>query len=123
MKWYIKAIKKYAVFGGRASRKEFWYFVLFNIFAYYLLWYVDIFIGWPESREVGYVGVLGTIFTLAILIPTVAVSVRRLHDTNRNGWWFLLGLAPFVSIVFLFFMVQDGQMGENKYGLNPQATS
>ena len=123
MKWYVEVLKKYAVFSGRASRKEFWYFVLLNILAYYLLWIVDVVIGWPDSREEGYIGVLGSIFTVAILIPTVAVSVRRLHDTNRSGWWFLLGLIPLIGIIFLVFMVQDSQSGENQYGPNPKATA
>lgn len=123
MKWYIKALTKYAVFGGRASRKELWYFVLLNILAYYLLWIVDIAIGWPDSRKEGYIGVLGSIFTLLILIPTVAVSVRRLHDTNRSGWWFLLGLIPFIGVVFLVFMVQNSHSGTNQYGPNPKATA
>lgn len=117
---YFKALKNYAVLGGRSTRKEFWYFVLFNLVAYYILWNVDIIIDFPASKEKGYVGMLGSIFTFAILIPTVAVSVRRLHDTTRSGWWVFLGLIPFISIIFLVFMVQDSQSGENQYGPNPK---
>lgn len=123
MKCYLGALKKYAVFGGRSTRKEFWCFVLLNLVAYYLLWIVDVSIDFPASKEKGYVGMLGSTFTLAIIIPTVAVSVRRLHDTNRSGWWFLLGLIPFISIVFLVFMLQDSQSSENQYGPNPKLTA
>lgn len=123
MNSYFKALKNYAVFGGRSTRKEFWYFVLFNLVAYYILWNVDIIIDFPASKEKGYVGMLGSVFTLAILIPTVAVSVRRLHDTNRSGWWFFLGLIPFISIIFLVFMVQDSQSGENQYGPNTKVAA
>jgi len=67
-------------------------------------------------------GLLGGIYTLAILIPGIAVSVRRLHDTDRSGWWLLIGLIPLIgAIVLLVFMVQDGKLGQNKFGSNPKA--
>jgi len=121
MKSYINAIRKYAVFSGRATRKEFWSFVLLNFVFYYLSWTADIFIGWPQSREPGYMGVVATTFTLAIIIPTLATSVRRLHDTNRGGWWVLVGLIPIVSIVYLVFMMLPSQSGTNQFDSIPEA--
>ena len=85
MNWYLDVLKKYAVFSGRARRKEYWFFVLFNIVISLVLGLIDGVIG-SASAETG-VGLLGGIYALAILIPTIAVAVRRLHDTGRSGWW------------------------------------
>jgi|SRR5271169_83022 len=101
MNWYIEVIKKYAVFGGRARRKEYWMFVLFNL----LISIAIAFIRMP---------MLGAIYNLAVFIPGIAVAVRRMHDTNRSGWWILL---PIVNLVFLCL---DSQPGENEYGPNPK---
>lgn len=90
MSWYLEVLKKYAVFGGRARRKEYWYFVLFNSLIAIVLAIIDSVTG-SFSAEVG-MGVLGGIYTLGVLIPGIAVMVRRLHDTNRSGWWLLIGL-------------------------------
>ena len=66
--------------------------------------------------------VLGSLYGLAVLIPSIAVSVRRLHDTNRSGWWLLIALVPLIgAIVLLVFMAQDSQPGKNQYGSNPKA--
>ena len=109
MYWYINALtKKYFCFTGRARREEFWMFVLFNLLASILAGMVD--------------GILGTAFlgvTYAVLtiIPGVAVSVRRLHDTNRTGWWYLILLLPLIGlIVFLIFAILEGTSGDNDYG-------
>lgn len=114
MNWYIKAWKKYAVFSGRAGREEYWYFVLFNILANILL----TIIAGVVSAEVGF-GLLG-LYALAVLIPGLAVSIRRLHDTNRSGWWLLVSLIPVIGpFVLLFFMLQGSQPDENQYGAIP----
>jgi uncharacterized membrane protein YhaH (DUF805 family) len=118
MNWYLEVLKKYAVFNGRARRKEYWYFALFNIIISMALAVMDSIIG-SFSAEAG-IGLLGGLYILAVLIPGIAVSVRRLHDTDRNGWWLFIGLIPLVGIVFLVFMVQDGKPGENQYGSNPK---
>ena len=119
MNWYLEVLRKYAVFGGRARRKEYWYFVLFNIIISIVLAVVDRVTG-TFSQEAG-MGLLGGIYTLAVLIPGIAVSVRRLHDTNRSGWWILIALIPLIgAIVLLFFMVQDSEPGVNQYGANPK---
>jgi uncharacterized membrane protein YhaH (DUF805 family) len=84
MTWYLEVLKKYAVFKGRARRKEYWYFVLFNTLITIVLGIIDGVTG-LVSAEAG-IGLLSGLYTLAVLIPSIAVSVRRLHDTNRSGW-------------------------------------
>ena len=114
MNWYLDVLKKYAVFNGRARRKEYWMFFLFNIIIAVVLGFVEGLVGGP--------GVVGALYGLAVLIPGIAVGVRRLHDTNRTGWWLLIGLIPLIgAIVLLIFFVQDSQAGENQYGPNPKA--
>lgn len=122
MNWYIEAFKKYAVFSGRSRRKEYWFFVLFNIIVALILGFIDGLAG-TFSPESG-VGVLGGLYTLVALVPGIAVSVRRLHDTNRSGWWMLIGLIPIVGAIVLFvFFVQEGDAGHNQYGPNPKGTA
>ncbi len=119
MNWYLEVLKKYAVFSGRARRKEYWFFVLFNIIISIVLAVIDGVTG-SFSAEAG-MGLLGGIYTLAVLIPGIAVSVRRLHDTERSGWWLLIALVPLIgAIVLLVFMVQDSKPGQNQYGANPK---
>ena len=119
MNWYLEALKKYAVFSGRARRKEYWYFFLFNLLISIVLAVIDSMIGIFDA-EAG-IGLLGGIYGLAVLIPGLAVSVRRLHDTDRSGWWLLIVLIPLIgAIVILVFMVQDSKLGENQYGSNPK---
>lgn len=112
MEWYIGVLKKYAVFQGRARRQEFWMFTLINFIISLILSSIDYMLG---------TGVLGGIYALAVLIPTIAVTVRRLHDTGRSGWWILIFLVPVVGfIILLVFMVLDSQPGDNEYGPNPK---
>ncbi len=119
MNWYLEVLKNYAVFGGRARRKEYWYFVLFNIIIAAVLSAIDGATG-TFSPEAGF-GLLGGIYILAVFIPGIAVSVRRLHDTNRSGWWLLFGLIPLIGdIVLLVFMLQNSKPGENRFGSNPK---
>ncbi len=119
MNWYLEVLKKYAVFSGRARRKEYWFFVLFNIIISIVLAVIDGVTG-SFSAEAG-MGLLGGIYTLAVLIPGIAVSVRRLHDTERSGWWLLIALVPLIgAIVLLVFMAQDSKPGQNQYGANPK---
>jgi uncharacterized membrane protein YhaH (DUF805 family) len=120
MHWYLDVLKKYAVFHGRARRKEYWFFGLWNILITMALAVVDEIIG-SVSAEAD-IGLLSGLYTLGVLIPGIAVSVRRLHDTDRTGWWLLIYLIPVIgALVFLVFMVQDGKPGENHYGPNPKA--
>jgi uncharacterized membrane protein YhaH (DUF805 family) len=119
MQWYLEVLKKYAQFSGRARRKEYWYFVLFNMIFSIVLAMVDNLTGTlnPESG----VGLLSGIYSLAVLIPSIAVAFRRLHDTGRSAWWLLIGLIPLIGwIVLIVFLVQDSQEGENEYGVSPK---
>ena len=119
MSWYLEVLKKYAVFNGRARRKEYWYFVLFNIIISIVLTGIDGVTG-SLSAQTG-MGLLSGIYSLAILIPSIAVSVRRLHDTDRSGWWLLIVLVPLIgAIVLLVFAVQDSKPGANQFGENPK---
>jgi len=102
MKYYIDAItKKYATFDGRANRTEFWMFVLFNVIIYIVLAVVENLIGLKFSSGTG---ILSTLYLLALLVPSIAIAVRRLHDIGKSGWWLLIGLVPFVGgIILLVF--------------------
>ena len=120
MNWYIGVLKKYAVFSGRARRKEYWFFVLFNIIIAFVLGFIDGLMG-NVHAESG-MGLLGGLYALAVLLPGIGVSVRRLHDTGRTGWWLLLAFVPLVgALVLLVFMVLDGESGPNEYGPDPKA--
>ena len=113
MNWYLEVLKKYAVFSGRARRKEYWMFVLCNVIITAVLEAFHGFDGSPHMIE--------SLYSLAVLLPSIAVSVRRLHDTGRNGWWLLIGLIPLLgALVLLIFMIQDSKPGENQYGPNPK---
>jgi uncharacterized membrane protein YhaH (DUF805 family) len=121
MSWYVEVLKKYAVFEGRARRKEYWMFFLINLVITIVLIFIDSLMG-TISPQAG-LGLLSGLYSLAVLIPSIAVTVRRLHDTGRSGWWILIALVPFIGgIVLLVFMVLDSQPGENQYGPNPKAT-
>lgn len=120
MNWYLEALKKYAVFAGRARRREYWFFVLFSILISIVLAVIDHMTG--TLSPTADLGLLSGIYALAVLVPSIAVSVRRLHDTGRSGWWLLISLVPLVGgIVLIVFLVLDSQAGENKYGPNPKA--
>jgi uncharacterized membrane protein YhaH (DUF805 family) len=112
MENYLTVIKKYAVFEGRARRKEFWMFQLINFLIYTVLAILTAFIRVP---------IIELIYALAIMCPAIAVSVRRLHDTGRSGWWFLIGLIPLVGLILIYFDVLDGTPGPNEFGPNPKA--
>jgi len=116
-RWYLEVLKKYAVFRGRARRKEFWFFVLFDCIICFAMGLVDAIAGivWPE------LGPLTLIYLLATMLPHLAVSVRRLHDTGRSGWWLLVVAVPIVGfIVLVVFCAEDSQPGVNNYGPSPK---
>ncbi|HXH22216.1 MAG TPA: DUF805 domain-containing protein [Dehalococcoidia bacterium] len=117
MDYYMAVLRKYADFSGRARRAEYWMFALINLLISIGLAIIDTAILGIE----GSVGVLGSLYGLAVLIPSLAVGVRRLHDTNRSGWWLLIGLIPVLgAIVLIIFFVQDSDPGVNQYGPNPK---
>jgi uncharacterized membrane protein YhaH (DUF805 family) len=118
MNWYLDAWKNYVNFQGRARRKAYWMFVLFNIIALVVLGVIEGAIG--LSGQNGY-GILTGIYSLAMILPLIALAVRRLHDTGRSGWWILIGLVPLIGpIVLIVFYVTDSQPGTNQYGPNPK---
>lgn len=111
--YYLEAFQKYADFDGRTRRKEFWWFFLFNIIAMMIVKIVD--------NSMDGLEVLGKIYFLAVLIPTIAISIRRLHDTNHSGWWILINFIPVVgNIIFLVFLLTDSYPTKNQYGENPK---
>lgn len=119
MNWYLRAIRHYAVFSGRSRRKEYWCFTLFNLFITMALAVADTLTG-TFSAATG-MGLLGGIYTVGILIPSLAVLVRRLHDTNRSGWWIWIALIPLAgAIVLLVFLVTDGTPETNRFGPSPK---
>jgi uncharacterized membrane protein YhaH (DUF805 family) len=119
MSWYFQVLKKYAVFSGRTRRKEYWMFQLFNVLITIVLIAIDLKTG-TSGRGVG-IGLLTTLYFLAVFVPSLAVMVRRLHDIDHNGWWVLINLIPlFGPITILIFTVKDSQPGENQYGPNPK---
>lgn len=121
MNWYLEALKKYAVFRGRSRRKEYWYFFLINLIITFILLIVDKITG-TYSLQTG-IGLLGSLYSIAVFIPNISVTVRRLHDINRTGWWVLIALIPIIgAIVLLVFMVQDSTPDENRFGGNPKET-
>jgi uncharacterized membrane protein YhaH (DUF805 family) len=119
MEWYLKVLKNYVGFSGRARRKEYWMFTLFNLIALVVMSVLDRMLG--LAGEAG-VGILYTVYALAVLLPSLAVSVRRLHDIDKSGWWMLLVLVPFIgAIVLLVFAVMEGTRGDNRFGADPKA--
>lgn len=124
--YYINAFKRYADFNGRARRKEYWFFALFSSLIYILLSIIESVIGavyfaWIDYQTAIPIGILTSLYTLAVIVPGLAITTRRLHDTNRSGWWQLLNLIPFIGfIILLVFLCFDSQFGENKYGKNPK---
>ena len=120
MNWYLAVLRKYVDFSGRARRKEYWYFILISTLISIVLTFIDGLTG-SLSPELG-MGMLSGIYALAVLVPTIAVAFRRLHDTGRSAWWLLIGLIPLIgAIVLLIFFVQDSKE-DNDYGVSPKPT-
>ena len=116
MEWYFAVLKKYGTFTGRSQRKEYWMFFLVNLVVYIARAIIDGLTG-TFSAESG-VGLLGAIYTLALLIPNLALTARRLHDTDRSGWWQLLSFLPLVgTIILIVFLAQEGRA--NRYAVAP----
>lgn len=110
--WKLVVLERYAKFDGRSRRAEFWWYFLANLIISVVLNIVDFGIGLSGF------GVLSTIYGLAVLIPGLAVGIRRLHDTDKSGWWLLLALIPIVGIIVLIvFWATEGTRGDNRYGV------
>jgi uncharacterized membrane protein YhaH (DUF805 family) len=119
MNWYLKVLKQYADFSGRARRKEYWMFALFNMIFIIVAMILDNVLG-LTAGELPY-GVFYFLYVLAVLIPGLAVAVRRLHDVGKSGWMILIALIPIIGAIWLLvLMVTDSNPGENQYGQNPK---
>lgn len=120
MNYFLEALGKYAVFSGRARRSEYWYFFLFTCLIAFALAAAGLAIaagtGGPPTLARYFID----LFSVLILLPSLAVSVRRLHDIGMSGWWVLLNLVPFGGLVLLYFFCQDSAIGPNEYGPNPK---
>ena len=126
MNWYVKVLKQYVDFSGRARRREYWMFVLVNVVIVIVLSLLDTLLGTGGFRATSgggnSLGLLSGLYSLAVLLPTIAVTVRRLHDTDRTGWWILIGFIPIIGgIVLLVFYVLEGTRGPNRYGPDPKS--
>ena len=119
MNWYLHVLKNYATFSGRARRKEYWMFFLISALISIVLTLLDILLG---TYSVEYeAGLFSGLYSLLILLPSIAVVVRRLHDTDRSGWWILISLIPLIGVIVLFaFICLDSQPGTNRFGANPK---
>lgn len=128
---YKSMFKKYAQFGGRSRRSEYWYAMLMNyiiMIAFYLIIFVPItkgminnYLSTGETIFIMVGAIIFFLYYLAILIPSLSMTVRRLHDIGKSGWWLLLSFVPYIGSIILFiFSVLDSQPGANKYGPNPK---
>jgi len=119
MNWYLQVLRNYAVFSGRARRKEYWMFGLFNIIFSIAAIILDNILG-TAIEDVGY-GVFYFLYALAVIIPSLAVSVRRLHDVGKSGWFLFIALIPIIGGIWLLVLFcTDGKAGANEYGPNPK---
>lgn len=119
VQWYMRVLRRYSDFRGRAHRTEYWMFTLVSVLISIALAFVDAVLG----LEVGGFGLLGLIYGLAVLLPSLAVGARRLHDTGRSGWWQLIQIVPVIGIIVLVvFLATDGHHGANTHGPDPRAT-
>ena len=111
--WYLKCIKDhYADFEGRARRTEYWMFTLVNILVAIVVFIIFRIIHLP---------MVANLYSLAVLVPGLAVGARRLHDTDKSGWWLLIGLIPLIgAIVLIIFFATEGTRGSNQYGPDPK---
>ena len=124
MKYYFKAIQNYSNFADRTTRTEFWVYALINIVFIYTPILISMFIEMIGINVSGLDMVLGIvilIYGLASLVPTIAITIRRLHDSDNNGLWILVSLIPYIGgIILLIFCLLPGTKDDNKYGSNPR---
>lgn len=117
--WKSVVVDNYANFDGRARRSEYWYFVLVQVIISFILQLLDLVLVAAADLPVA---PLGTLFGIAMLVPGLAVAVRRLHDTGRSGWWLLVALIPILGWIYIIYLyVIEGTQGPNEYGEDPKA--
>jgi uncharacterized membrane protein YhaH (DUF805 family) len=118
MNEFLAVIKNYAGFSGRAGRREYWMFFLIYILIYIAL---AILASILPSALATVFGILTMVFAIGLLIPSLAVAVRRLHDTDHSGWWMLLCIVPFAGLYILYLLIIEGTQGSNRFGETPVA--
>lgn len=121
MYWYFEVLKQYASFAGRARRREYWMFALINFIVCAALSIIATITLAASPKAAIVIDIVLVIYTLLVLLPSIAVTVRRLHDTGRSGGWFWIVLVPFVGgLVLLVFTLLDSTPGNNVYGPSPK---
>ncbi|WP_430482421.1 DUF805 domain-containing protein [Rossellomorea marisflavi] len=122
MSWFLKGLKQYADFSGRARRQEYWMYMLFYSIFGIILYGVAVIGMAMQSEGIILLGMgIYILYTLALLVPTLAITVRRLHDTGRSGFWYFIGFVPLVGgIILLVFCCLDSENGNNQWGSNPK---
>jgi uncharacterized membrane protein YhaH (DUF805 family) len=122
MEWYLMVWRKYAQFDGRSRRKEYWMFVLFNTIIFFVLYAGGLALLMGNNKLGILFMILCVVYGLAVLLPSLACAVRRLHDTNKKGLWILIALVPFIGGIWLLVLLAtDGTQGDNQFGRNPKA--
>ena len=126
MKWYFAVLKNYVGFSGRASRREFWMFMLFHFIVAFVLGFISGFFNAasgaanPSDSAISFG--IDDLYLLATFLPGLAVQIRRLHDTNRTGWYSLIGIIPVIGVIIILILcAQEGTQGDNKYGEEPNS--
>lgn len=118
MNHYLNVWKKYAQFKGRANRKQFWCFALINSIVIFILTCTDMLLSLYNPTIC--IGLLSGLYLLAVMIPNLAVIVRRLHDINKSGWWYLISLLPYIGFLAMFILLLlKGDQNSNQYGMKP----
>jgi len=112
MEWYLKCLRQYADFNGRARRKECWLFCLFNFIFGFIAGLLDVLIG---------ITIVTPLYALFVLVPGISVTVRRLHNVGKSGWFYFISIIPIIGAIWLFVLLcSDSQSVDNKWGLNPK---
>ena len=122
MNYFLLALKKYATFTGRSRRKEYWMFVLFRYLISMVILAPTIYLFFNSSDEGGMLGyMLFIVYSMALIVPGLAVVVRRLHDVGKSGWMYFVVLIPVIGIFWLLILLaSDSEQGDNQYGPNPK---
>jgi len=122
MNWYVKCIRQFADFNGRARRSEYWFFSLFSFLFVVLAMAIDLVAGLTIDHQ--FFGITYILYVLFAFVPGLAVTVRRLHDVGKSGWFYLIVLIPIIGAIWLLVLLfTDSEAGENKWGPNPKLSA
>lgn len=120
MNYFVECMKKYATFSGRARRKEYWIFCVCYVAIIFIAAIVDGMMSGSNPKDMS--SIMTSLASLALFLPSLAVSVRRLHDTDRSGWWVLVNFIPLIGqLVWFVFVCLEGTKGDNRFGEDPKA--